>query len=159
MWKSKKFNFQSLEFQPYLAHDLSSKKIAVQADYGLMLYSRRLTDDEHTQGFKSQRPYIVGNGLVKWAVASSHSLTFIHTLSVKHPSYLQVCWFDRTSDYCVLNAKISKSFKKVTLFLEGRDLADWSHESRVESADGSTVHIEMSYFNRRVVLLGCKWVF
>ena len=68
-------------------------------------------------------------------------------------------FFAMFSDYCRVNARVSKSFKKWTVYLEGRDLADTPHIVRVESADGSQVNHERSYMNRRLVVLGCKWTF
>ncbi len=53
---SERFNFQSMDLQPYLAFDLSSRAVKLSADYGMMLYSRRLTDAGHNQGLKMQRP-------------------------------------------------------------------------------------------------------
>ena len=68
-------------------------------------------------------------------------------------------FFSIFSDYCNLNAQVSKSFKKVTLYLAGRDLADKPTIIRTESADGEEVHHERSYLNRRLIILGCKWTF
>jgi len=300
------FHFLSMDVQPYLAFDLSGSKVRLHADYALMLYSRRLTDEDHRQGLQFQQPYVVGNGLLSWQMGAGHSLSLTNVLAVRHPSYLQVCWYDRSggyvdrlyrgnpqlksnvvrayglnyafhhkrflvstslsftrsrneivqtwfwdeidgrqyqvftwvngsesrvlgfeqklgwngkvisaglsaaykhaqmrlkdsdtpmhaddwtlsgnvsanlgkgwtvsadakyqsevasffamfSDYCRVNARVSKSFKKWTVYLEGRDLADTPHIVRVESADGSQVNHERSYMNRRLVVLGCKW--
>ena len=302
------FHFLSMDVQPYLAFDLSGSRIRLHADYALMLYSRRLTDADHRQGLQFQRPYAVGNGLFSWQMGAGHSLSLINSLAVRHPSYLQVCWYDRSggyidrlyrgnpdlksnevrsyglnytfrhkrflvssavsftrsrneivqtwfwdeidgrqyqiftwvngsesrilgfeqkigwngkvisaglsatynhaqmrlqdsdvpmhadnwtlsgnisanlgkgwtvsadakyqsevasffamfSDYCRVNARVSKAFKRWTIYLEGLDLADSPHIVRVESADGTQVNQERSYQNRRLVALGCKWNF
>lgn len=302
------FHFLSMDIQPYLALDLSGSKIRLHTDYALMLYSRQLTDESHKQGLQIQRPYAVGNGYFTWEMGTGHKLTLTNALTVRHPSYLQVCWYDRSagyidrlyrgnpdlksnvvrgyglnytfrhkrflvssavtfirsrneivqtwfhevidgreyhiftwingadsriwgfeqklgwngkiltagldaaynhgqqkltdtdeavhaddwslsgnisanlgkgwtvsadakyqsevasffamfSDYCRVNAKVAKAFKKWTIYLEGRDLADTPHIVRVESADGTLVNVERSYRNRRLIVLGCKWNF
>lgn len=303
-----RFYFTSLDAQPYLAVNIVGRRCFLAADYGLTLYSRQLTDSDHKQGLQFQRPYVVGNGVFKWLMAAGHTLSMANTLSVLHPSYLQVCWYDRSggyidrvfrgnpqlqsnvlrgynlmyqfqhkrfsasttvqyirsrneivqtwfreeidgrpyqvftwvngadsrqlgfsyalgwngkvmkaglkagfnrawrrlresdeamraddwtlsgnvsanlgkgwtvstdatyqsavtsffslfSDYCTLNAKVAKSFKKVTLYLAGRDLVDKPTLIHIESADGSQTNIEQSYNNRRLIILGCKWSF
>lgn len=302
------FHFLSMDIQPYLALDISSSKTRLHVDYALMLYSRRLTDESHKQGLQIQQPYVVGNGYFAWQMGAGHSLSLTNMMTVRHPSYLQVCWYDRSggyidrlyrgnpdlksnvvrnyglnytfrhkrflvssavsftrsrneivqtwfwdeidgrqyqiftwvngsesrilgfeqkigwngkvisaglsatynhaqmrlqdsdvpmhadnwtlsgnisanlgkgwtvsadakyqsevasffamfSDYCRVNARVSKAFKRWTIYLEGRDLADSPHIVRVESADGTQVNQERSYQNRRLVALGCKWNF
>lgn len=304
-----RFNFSTLDIQPYLAFSLSGDNFLLAADYALMLYSHKLTDVNHKQGMQLHRPYAVGNGAFSWQIAAGHILSITNTLYVRHPTYLQVCWYDRSSgyidrlyrgnpqlksnviraygfvyqfrhkrfnasttvqyvrsrneivqtwfreeiddrqyqvftwvngadsrqlgisqslgwkgkvltaslsadyhrawrrlrdsdgeamraddwklsgkvsanlgkgwvvstdatyqsavssffslfsDYCTLNAHVSKTFKKVTLYLAGHDLADKPVIIRTESADGSEVNHERSYDNRRLIILGCKWSF
>ena len=303
-----RFNFLSLDIQPYLTADLKADKISIHANYALSVYARELNDSTHTQGFRFKKPYVIGDGSVTWNMAKYHKLTFTNRLSVIHPTYLQVCWFDRsggyidrlyrgnpdlkstysssfdlkyrfsykrfelegsvkygsindqivqtwyreeidgrsyrvftwvngsytksvgttehlgwkgkvltggldfsynhsflrfteedkvvkTSDwslranvginmgkgwnitadakyqsqvssffelfgqYCIVNAKIKKSFKNLTLYLEGRHLADTPQDVRIESDDGSQVWRERTYGNRRLIVLGCSWKF
>ena len=93
------FHFTSLETQPYLAADFSWKKLRIHADYALMFYARRLTDSTHRQGFRWQRPYVVGNSSIEWRFSPRHLVTLSQNFSVSHPDYLQVCWFDRSGGY------------------------------------------------------------
>ena len=93
------FHFASLDFQPYLVADLSWKKFRVHVDYALSLYARRLTDSTHTQQFKWQDPHPVGNGRIEWKINPRHRLTLSNEITLKHPTYLQVCWFDRSGGY------------------------------------------------------------
>ena len=94
-----RFDFGSLDIQPYLVVDLAGRKVRMHADYAPMFYARRLTDSTHRQGLKFQRPYVVGNGNVSWMMGQGHELRFNNRMAVVHPSYLQVCWFDRTAGY------------------------------------------------------------
>ena len=302
------FNFLSLDTEPYLAADLITKHLRIHADYALKLYARELNDDIHKEGLHFMRPDLVGKSSINWKIASDHNVSLANSLSVRYPTYLQVCWFDRSggyidriyrgnpqlkpnkrhsynfdytfnhkqftssssvsfshsrneivqtwfreeidgreyqvftwvngaesktlglsqdfewdgdifmaglgaeynrswrkrqesdkvsksddwnfhanagvnmgkgwradanvqyqsavtsffalfSDYCLLNAKVSKSFKNLTIYLEGRHLADKPENVRVESEDGNHINVEMSYLNRRVIILGCKWRF
>jgi len=93
------FHFASLDFQPYLVADLSWKSLRVHVDYALSFYGRRLTDSTHTQKFKWQGPLPVGNGRIEWRINPQHRLSLSNELSLKHPTYLQVCWFDRSGGY------------------------------------------------------------
>lgn len=93
------FHFASLDFQPYLVTDLDWKKIRVHLDYALSLYGRRLTDSIHNQNVKWQHPNLVGNGNIDWRIHPRHKLTLSNKLTLKHPTYLQVCWFDRSGGY------------------------------------------------------------
>ena len=93
------FHFASLDFQPYLAADLNWKKIRIRVDYALSIYGRKLTDSTHNQNFKWQRPLPVGNGSIEWKINPRHKLSLSNTLTLKHPTYLQVCWFDRSGGY------------------------------------------------------------
>ena len=93
------FHFASLDFQPYLVADLTWKKFRVHVDYALSFYGRRLTDSTHTQTFKWQNPLPVGNGRIEWKINPRHRLTLSNELTLKHPTYLQVCWFDRSGGY------------------------------------------------------------
>ena len=93
------FHFASLDFQPYLAADLNWKKIRIHVDYALSIYGRKLTDSTHNQNFKWQRPLPVGNGSIEWKIHPRHKLSLSNKLSLKHPTYLQVCWFDRSGGY------------------------------------------------------------
>lgn len=93
------FHFASLDFQPYLAADFSWKQLRVHLDYALSFYGRRLTDSTHNQSFKWQNPYVVGNGNIDWRIHPSHKMTLSNKMTLKHPTYLQVCWFDRSGGY------------------------------------------------------------
>ena len=93
------FSFSSLDFQPYVAADFSWKKLRVHLDYGLSLYARKLTDSVHFQGYKFQSPMPLGNGRIDWNPHPNHKISLSNNLTVKHPTYLQVCWFDRSGGY------------------------------------------------------------
>ena len=302
-----RFNFYDIDIQPYLAADLTIQNIQFQTDYALMWYARRL-DDAHNQGMQYHKPYVVGQSRFTWQMAAGHSLSLTNNLSVNHPSYLQVCWFDRTgsyidrlyrgnpylkstvsqkyglsytfwhnsfyatcslsyshsrneivqtwfseqidgrqyqiftwlngsdskqmgvehivgwnakgltakissghnhswqrlqptdtlkrsddwnvqaelsadlgkgwtisthlkyqskvttffamlNEYCEVNVKLSKTFKRLTLYYEGRDLADMPKIVHMESADGNQINLERAYLSRRLFVLGCKWMF
>ena len=93
------FHFASLDFQPYLVADLAWKKFRIHFDYGISLYGRKLTDSTHFQKVKWQNPMLLGNGRIEWNPHPSHRISLSNNLTVKHPTYLQVCWFDRSGGY------------------------------------------------------------
>lgn len=303
-----RFLFHSLDVQPYLAADFVSGPVSAHVNYALSIYGRQLTDSTHTQGMRIKKPYVIGDGNITWRMGKGHSLTFSDTLSLNYPTYLQVCWFDRSAgfmdrlyrgnpslkpnytrkyylkykfdgkhfkynfdvsyvrsgdkivqtwfneqidgrdyriitwvngldsrrvggsqrigykgkvmsaglyaayymtylrysekdevdkkpdwnlkadvgfdfgkgwkfsadaeyqsevatffalfdDYCVVNAKVSKEFKNLTLYLEGRDLADTPQDVRILSEDGSQLWRERTYHNRRLIVLGVNYSF
>lgn len=61
--------------------------------------------------------------------------------------------------YCTLNARIEKAFKKVTVFVEGRDLLDQPVGREFISQDRTEHWVESEYLNRRVFLAGFTWDF
>ena len=93
------FHFTSLEFRPNMVAEFNWKGLRAVADYSLAFYGRKLTDSTHLQGYHWLRPYLVGNGRIDWRITSKHKLSLSNTLSIRHPSYLQVCWFDRSGGY------------------------------------------------------------
>lgn len=93
------FHFASIDLQPHVAAGFEWKNLRMNADYALSVYARQLSDSTHHQGFKWQSPYVIGNGSIAWQVSPKHRVSFFNSLSVSHPSYLQVCWFDRSGGY------------------------------------------------------------
>ncbi len=94
-----RFDFLTFRAEPYVAGDLAWKKLRVHIDYGLQLYGRRLNGDEHWQPMKMRKVYPLGNGSVSWQVGEKHRLSLDNTLSVSHPDYFKVCWYERTGGY------------------------------------------------------------
>ena len=68
-------------------------------------------------------------------------------------------FFSIFDDYCIVNARVQKNIKNVTLFLEGRHLADKTMTNRIESAEENHIWTELNLLNRRLILLGCRWSF
>ena len=94
------FSFLTMLAEPYLQADFKWKDITFHADYGIQLYSRRLSSDLHPKsGLDFVRPSLVGNSRVEWKVSPGHTLTLGSTSSVKHPDYLQICWYERQGTY------------------------------------------------------------
>ncbi len=93
------FNFLSLRAEPYLVADFKWKSIEAHADYAAQVYGRRLSDDSHWETLKIRGVYPVGGANVKWTISPSHSLNLTNQMSVAHPDYLKICWYDRTAGY------------------------------------------------------------
>ena len=89
------FNFLALRIEPYFAADMTWNKLRVHLDYAPQMYSRRLTDDTHKQKLKSRPVHPVGNGLISWTFSPNHKLTLLNRLEVRHPDYIQICWYER----------------------------------------------------------------
>ena len=94
------FRFFTVTAEPYLAANLRWDKLMVHADYGLQFYARRLTSDLHpVKDLDFVKPSLVGNLRAEWTFPSGNSLLLGNTLSVKHPDYLQICWYERQGTY------------------------------------------------------------
>ena len=93
------FNFLSVRGEPFLALDFSWKSLEAHADYACQVYARRLNDDTHHQPLKIKGLYPVGKANLKWNMTSRHSLNLTNLMSVAHPDYIKVCWYDRTAGY------------------------------------------------------------
>lgn len=93
------FDYLSVLASPYLTADFKWKSVEAHADYACQLYARRLNDDTHEQPLNLKGVYPVGKGNVRWTVSPMHSLNLRNELSVSHPDYLKICWYDRTAGY------------------------------------------------------------
>lgn len=93
------FNFLSLRTEPFLAADFRWKSLEAHADYSSQVYGRRLNDDTHQQPLKIKGVYPVGKANVKWNISPMHSLNLTNKITVAHPDYIKVCWYDRTAGY------------------------------------------------------------
>ena len=93
------FDFLSVRTEPFLAADFRWKSIEAHADYSSQVYGRRLNDDTHQQPLKIKGIYPVGKSNVKWNISSKHSLNLTNKITVAHPDYIKVCWYDRTAGY------------------------------------------------------------
>ena len=93
------FNYLVLRTEPYIVLDFNWRSIEAHADYACQVFARRLSDDVHWQPLKVKGVYPVGKGHIKWTISPSHSLTLRNELSVSHPDYLKICWYDRTAGY------------------------------------------------------------
>ena len=68
-------------------------------------------------------------------------------------------FFTMFDQYCELHARVTKEFKKFTVFLEGKDLLDKPNETSFESEELQEYWVEVVRNNRRMVVLGAKWNF
>ncbi len=93
------FNYFCFKADPYLTADFHWKNLEAHADYACQVYGRRLNDDTHWQPLRIKGVYPVGKGNIKWTISPHHALNLSNKMSVKHPDYLKVCWYDRTAGY------------------------------------------------------------
>ena len=68
-------------------------------------------------------------------------------------------FFTIFKQYCELNVRIQKDFKKFTLYLQGKDLLDQTRETSFESEELQEFWVEQVRSNRRIYVLGAKWKF
>ena len=68
-------------------------------------------------------------------------------------------FFTIFKEYCELNAFVQKDFKKITVYLQGKDLLDMPRETTFESEDQKESWIDQVRDNRRLVILGFRWKF
>jgi hypothetical protein len=68
-------------------------------------------------------------------------------------------FFTIFKEYCELNVHVKKDFKRLTVFLEGRDLLDQARETSFESEETQEFWVEEVRGNRRLIILGAKWSF
>ena len=93
------FNYLSVQVEQYVVADFRWKNLEAHFDYALQEYARRLNDDDHQQPLRIKGLYPVGAANVKWTLSPLHSLNLIQQMSVSHPDYLKICWYDRTAGY------------------------------------------------------------
>lgn len=93
------FYFFTTQLEPFMVADFSWKNLSAHADYAIQVYGRTLNSDEHKQTGGLVRPYPIGSGNVSWKISPKHKLSVTNKLSVSHPDYLKVCWYDRTGGY------------------------------------------------------------
>lgn len=93
------FNFLAVRIEPCLGAEFRWKEISASANYALQLYGRRLTDETHQQPLKMQRPSIIGHALVGWQITPQHRVSLKNNISIKHPEYIQICWYERQGNY------------------------------------------------------------
>lgn len=93
------FNFLSLRAESYLLADFTWNTLEAHADIATQLYGRRLNNETQKQPFRVKGVYPVGKANVRWNITPHHSLNLKNEMSVKHPDYLKICWYDRTAGY------------------------------------------------------------
>ena len=93
------FDYLSLWAEPYFTADFRWKNLEAHADYAAQVYARRLNDETHKQPLNIKGVYPVGKASVKWTISPKHALSLSNQMSVSHPDYLKVCWYDRTAGY------------------------------------------------------------
>lgn len=93
------FNYLCVNLDHYLKADLNWRDFEGHFDYAFQVYARRLNDDSHKQSLAIKGMYPVGSSTIKWNINPHHALSFNHLMSVKHPDYLMICWYDRTAGY------------------------------------------------------------
>ena len=93
------FNYLSIIPSPYVAYDYSAKKLSIHADYSLQFWLFRLNDDTRRQGLNAAGPNPYGNASLSWKISDKHKLGVTHAVGAEYPSYLQMCWYDRTGGY------------------------------------------------------------
>ena len=93
------FNYLSITADSFLAADCSWRKVEAHAEIATQVYGRRLNDDTHQQPFRVKGIYPIGKANILWTFSPGHSLNFKNEMTVKHPDYLKICWYDRTAGY------------------------------------------------------------
>ncbi len=89
------FLFLTMQAEPYIAADYTYGPLRVKADYGLQVYMRRLRDEKHLDTPITAVPHVVGKSSFSWKIHPSHELGLSHERTVKHPTYIQTCSFER----------------------------------------------------------------
>ena len=67
--------------------------------------------------------------------------------------------YKRNRDMYSLSARLTKEFKRLTVYLEGRDLLDHSVTTENLSEDMTRQMVQTMHMNRRLFLLGLTWAF
>lgn len=94
------FKFLTLTAEPYATANLKWGDITAHAGYGVEIYARYLSSDVHSNGaMQFERLSLIGNAGAVWKISEKHTLTLGTSSAVKHPDYLQVCWYDRQGAY------------------------------------------------------------
>ena len=115
------FNYLIVRAEPYMVLDFKWQGVEAHADYACQVFARRLSDNTHWQPLQVKGVYPVGKGHIKWAISPSHSLTLKNELSVSHPDYLKICWYDRTAGYLDQLYRGNENLKSPRTMLFGLD--------------------------------------
>lgn len=89
------FLFFTMQAEPYIAADYTYGPLRIKADYSLQIYARQLQNEKHLDTPTTVVPHLLGNSSLMWKIHPSHELGLSHSSTVKHPTYLQICSFDR----------------------------------------------------------------
>lgn len=89
------FLFFTLQAEPYVAADYTFGPLKVKADYGVQVYVRKLENERHIDTPTTAIPHVTGKSSLTWKIHPSHELGLSHERTVKHPTYLQICSFER----------------------------------------------------------------
>lgn len=93
------FHFLSVKAESFLVADFRWNKVDAHIDMATQVYGRRLNNETTAQPFKIKGVYPVGKANIRWTISPRHSLNFKNEMTVAHPDFLKVCWYDRTSGY------------------------------------------------------------
>ena len=82
-----------MEPQLQLEYRYSSLRFLI--DYSMQFYARKLSSQLCDQKLEWLPVDVIGRSFVEWAPSASHLLTLGSSLSLKRPSFLQLCWYNR----------------------------------------------------------------
>ena len=68
-------------------------------------------------------------------------------------------FFTSFNEYWVLNARVQKQLRKITLFFNARDILDSARQTTFFSEDGTQHWVDIARENRRLFLIGMQWNF
>lgn len=111
------FDFLAVSAGPYVSLDFSWDRLKVHADYAPDFYFRRLNNQEHFQKLHFVRVHMVGESSLRWSFSQMHSISVFNKMTVKHPPYIQICWYERQGTYANQlyrgNANLRPTYKHV----------------------------------------------
>lgn len=90
-----KFNHLALWIEPGVNVDYRSGAWHFRAEGALQLYGEQLTDDRHFRDIAWERPAPIGRLFTEWTPSRTHRVTLNATHTIKQPTYLQRCWYER----------------------------------------------------------------
>lgn len=67
--------------------------------------------------------------------------------------------YNKAQDLYSVSARLTKEFKRLTVYLEGQDLLDHKVTTETSSEDMSQLMVQTTSMNRRLFLLGLTWTF
>lgn len=89
------FNYLELYAEPNVRVSYHKSKFGTDLNTTIQFYGNHLTDKDKKEKVNWRPPSTIGNIQFYWNPAKAHRLMAGGSRSISHPSYQQICWYER----------------------------------------------------------------